>query len=101
MRGTLDQLAALSDTVADAWLRVRVNEPSRNGLADEVRLLLGDNVVDVIVDHDRPVGVSSRVRRSEGRSPHELFADYLAEHDIVDPGLAAAFSRLYEQAQSV
>ncbi len=101
VRGTLDQLEALAGTVGDDWLRVRVNEPGRNGLADEVRLLLGDNVVDVIVDHDRPVGASSRVRRSEGRGPHELFADYLAEHDIVDPDLAAAFSRLYEQAQSV
>lgn len=100
VRGTLDQLAALADTVDDAWLRVRVNEPGRSGLADDVRVLLGDNVVDVIVDHDPVAGTSSRVRRRDGRTAHELFADYLTEHDISDPDLTAAFSRLYE-AQSV
>ena len=100
LQGTLDQLAAVADTVGDAWLRVRVNEAGRHGLADDVRALLGEHVVDVMVEHDQPGTLSSRVRRRDGRSPQELFNDYLTEQDIVDPDLVGAFSRLYEETQS-
>lgn len=97
VRGTLEQLAPLADTLGDAWLRVRVNEPARSGLADEIRAMLGAGVVDVIVDHDRPSGGAARDARRDGRTPHQLFADYLAENDIADPALETAFARLYEQ----
>lgn len=96
--GTVDQLAALAGEVGDDWLRVKVDEPARAGLADEVRELLGEGVVDVMVERldDRP-----RVsRRRDGRSPHELFADFLGENDIEDKRMVSGFADLYEQVTS-
>jgi exonuclease SbcD len=83
------------DGLGDDWLRVRVTEPGRTGLAEEVRKLLGPGVVDVRVEHQhRP----TPVRHREGRTPRELFADYLAEAGITDSRLEARFAELYEDA---
>ncbi len=96
--GTVDQLAALADDLGDDWLRVKVTEAARAGLADEIRELLGDGVVDVMVERvdDR----QPTPRRRDGRTPHELFADYLAESDISDKRLVGGFGDLYEQVTS-
>ncbi len=103
--GTLAELADMVETslVTDTgqgapWLRVRVREATRPGLADEVRELLGPCVVDVVVEHDGPVA-SPRVRR-DGRSPQELFAEFLSDRDIVDPRLEAGFSLLLEDVST-
>ncbi len=96
VKGSLAQLAGVADSVGDSWLRVRVNEPARAGLADEVRELLGDGVVDVVVEHDRPHGAEVR-RRRDGRTPTELFADYLNENDVVDERLQAGFNELLDE----
>ena len=53
MRGTLDELRARGRAVGDAWLRVVVREPTRAGLADDVRALL-PRAVDVRVEARRP-----------------------------------------------
>ncbi len=100
VRGTLDQLRPLAGTLGDSWLRVRLDEPGRNGLADEARALLGPGVVDVVIDRDPSSAGSERARRRDGRSPHELFAQYLAEHGMVDPELEVGFARLYDQFSS-
>ncbi len=99
--GTLSELADLVGTslVSDTgqgppWLRVRVREATRPGLADEVRELLGPGVVDVVVEHDGPIA-SPRVRR-DGRSPQQLFAEFLSDRAIEDPRLQAGFSQLLE-----
>ena len=73
-----------------------VNEKSRPGLADEVRALL-PNAVDVVVassvaDGDRP----ARAART-GRSPHELFAEFLADSDIESDKLGRMFAALYDE----
>ncbi len=99
VQGTLDQLAALADEVGDAWLRVRVNEPARAGLADDVRAALGEGVVDVVVESDAELG-RARVRRRDGRTPHQLFSDYLTEREIVDPRVEAGFAELFDHVQS-
>ncbi len=80
------------------WLRVRVNEPARAGLANEVRELLGDGVVDVMIDFDGDPASAPRRRRRDGRSPRELFDEFLAEREIVDERLAPAFAELLEEA---
>lgn len=95
--GTIDQLAALADEVGDDWLRVRVNEPARAGLADEVRTMLGDGVVDVMVDLGEAQRRRPKNRRSDGRTPHELFGDFLEESEIDDQRVVAGFADLYEQ----
>ena len=75
---------------------MRVTEPARAGLADDVRALLGDRVVEVA--HRRPpTRPNSRRAERRGRSPHELFAAYLEEQSIEDDRLAALFARLLDE----
>ena len=81
-------------TTGDDHLRVRVDEPARPGLADEVRELFPDAVDVAIV---RPeVERRERAERA-GKSPQELFDVYLAERDESDPELSALFAELLEQ----
>jgi exonuclease SbcD len=91
--GTVDELRALDP--GDAWLRVIVQEPARAGLADEVRAFL-PRAVDVRVE--RSIGGTAApefgVRR--GRTPHELFGDYLASESIADERVIALFDRLHD-----
>lgn len=95
--GDEDGDSGASEGLGDAWLRVVVTEPGRAGLADEVREVLGQNVVDVrIEDRDRPA--PTRRRRSEGRTPGQLFADYLTERNVADRQLEQRFVELYDRA---
>ncbi len=98
--GTVAELEALAATDPDdAWLRVRVDGPGRAGLADDVRRWLGERVVEVRVLGDRErVGPGMATR--EGRTPHDLFAAYLAEQEIDDPRLATLFAELLDAETS-
>jgi len=100
LAGTVDQIRDLALEVdADAWLRVRVREAARAGLADEVRDLLGPGVVDVAIDS--PAAERRRAeRRAEARSPQEQFAAYLADEGVEDPRIEAMFAELYDDAVS-
>lgn len=93
--GTLSQLESYADEVGDAWLRVRVAEPNRAGLAREVREMLGAGVVDVRVEKSEAPNVR---KRREGASPKELFVDYLAERGVADPLLVKRFEGLHDWA---
>ena len=110
LTGTVAQLAKLVDDGADdpvgdgpddgarldqAWLRVRVTEPGRAGLAEEVRELFGERVVDVRVEATDAVRA---VRHREGRDPRELFTAYLAEAGLEDPAVVARFVDLLDEA---
>jgi DNA repair protein SbcD/Mre11 len=96
LRGSLDDLRRAAATVGDAWLRVEVDEPSRAGLVEEVRELL-PNAVAVSA---RPVEAEGRAERPArlGRSPAELFAEYLDEQGIDDERLLALFQELLDDA---
>ena len=100
LTGTVAHLAALAgadDDRLDDWLRVRITEPGRAGLAEEVRAVLGERVVDVrveAVDAPRPI------RHREGRDPRELFAAYLAEGGMDDPAVVTRFVQLLDEAGS-
>ena len=110
LTGTVAELRARAEVVpgddgpgdgglGDDWLRVRVTEPGRAGLADEVRQALGPGVVDIRVEQQqRPAGGPATGR--EGRSPRQLFTDYLTEHGIADPRLERRFAELHEEAGS-
>ncbi len=95
VRGTVDDLRALAGDVGDDWLRVVVDEPARAGLAEEVRALL-PNAVQVSA---RPVEAEDGAPRAVrlGRSPDELFAEYLAERDVEDPRLLTLFGELHDE----
>ena len=93
--GTLEELREESEALSDEpWLRVVVREPRRAGLADDVREMLGEGVVDVRVeDSSRPV--TGRPSRA-GKSAVELFDDFLGERNIGDDRIRAGFKRLLE-----
>ncbi len=93
--GTMDELRQAVDPDGDAWLRVKVREQARAGLADEVRDLLGEQVVDVQIER-RDADPARRRRSRSGSSPQELFAEFLAERDVDDPG-EALFADLYDE----
>ena len=95
VKGTLSELKAASDELADdPWLRVVVREPRSAGLADRVREMLGERVVDVRVeDAARPATV--RPSRA-GKSPVELFGEFLSERNISDDRIRSAFKRLLD-----
>jgi exonuclease SbcD len=96
--GTLSELAGVQ--VGTELLRVVVREAARAGLADDVRDLFPDavEVVQASPSPDRP-GTADRPRRA-GRTPHELFSDYLAERSVDDDRLPALFAELLEEVHA-
>jgi DNA repair protein SbcD/Mre11 len=99
LRGTLDQVVAQGEQVPDAYLRVILAEPGRAGLGDLVRDKL-PNALEVMLDeaHRPRPGSAGGGRRSKiGRSPAELFGDYLSEQNIEDPRINAMFADLLDE----
>jgi DNA repair protein SbcD/Mre11 len=97
LRGTLADVVARADAAADDHLRVVLDEPARAGLADEVRSRL-PNAVEVVL---APRGDAEAAPRSDphrlGRTPHELVAEYLSEHDAHDERVVALFDELVDE----
>jgi exonuclease SbcD len=100
VRGTLEQLATLDP--GDAWLRVIVREQPRAGLREEVQDLL-PRALEVRVDPElvpAPGGGAHSAQRA-GRSPRELFADYLdSRGNAGDDGVRDLFDELYEEVSA-
>lgn len=98
LEGSLAELAAQAATVGDDWLRVVVHEAARAGLADDVRDMF-PSAVDVRVarEDDEPPSDPHRPSRF-GRSPAQLFEEYLRERKVDDGRLQRLFDELYETA---
>jgi exonuclease SbcD len=94
--GSIAELAAMADTdFGDAWLRVRVDDAGRAGLVEDVRDWLGERVVEVrVLGGERATGTGGSTRH--GRSPHELFTEYVRGEGIDDPRLGALFAELLD-----
>jgi DNA repair protein SbcD/Mre11 len=100
LRGTLDEVIAAGEQAGDAYLRVVLAEPARAGLGDLVRDKL-PNVLEVQLDEQFRPGpggqAGSRPSRA-GRSPQQLFGDYLAEQKKAgDQRIAAMFAELLDE----
>ena len=82
----------------NAYLRVILAEPGRAGLGDLVRDKLPNALEVQLDDEHRPrPGAAGRGRPSRaGRSPQQLFGDYLAEQNIDDPRISAMFGELLD-----
>lgn len=99
LRGTLDEVVAAGEEAGDAYLRVILTQKASAGLADLVREKL-PHTLDVQIDEkfraraDTGGAVASRI----GRSPTDLFADFLAEKEVEDPRLGAMFAELLEES---
>ncbi len=99
LRGSLDQVIADGEHAGDAYLRVVLAEPGRAGLGDLVREKL-PNALEVMLDEEhrpRPGGRDGDRPSRAGRSPQELFSDYLRERDIDDPRIQAMFAELLDE----
>ncbi len=99
LRGPLDQVIAEGEQAGDAYLRVVLAEPARAGLGDLIREKL-PNALDVQLDEahrPRPGGHGDGARPSRvGRTPLQLFSDYLAEQKVADPRVERLFAKLLE-----
>ncbi|MFE9654824.1 exonuclease SbcCD subunit D [Micromonospora sp. NPDC006431] len=95
VRGTLAQLAELDPP--DGWLRVYVREQPRAGLREEVQELL-PRALEIRIDPElMPApGSATRTAQRAGRSPRELFADYLSSRGHGDDGVQELFDELLE-----
>ena len=99
VEGTLAEVLALAGRTGDDLLRVRIRDtPRAVGLAEQVREALPD-ALEVRIDASAasPASGASEDRRSatdHRRSPHELFAEYLAGTGVQDQRLVALFAEL-------
>lgn len=99
LRGTLDQVITEGEQAGDAYLRVVLAESARAGLGDLVREKL-PGTLEVLLDdahRPRPGGDSGGRPSRAGRSPMELFSDYLAEQSVADPRIGAMFAELLDE----
>lgn len=99
LRGTLDEVIAEGEQAGDAYLRVILAEPGRAGLGDVVREKL-PGALEVLLDdahRPRPGALGGERPTRIGRSPVELFGDYLAEQNVDDPRLGAMFAELLDE----
>ena len=99
LRGSLDQVIDEGERAGDAFLRVILAEQARAGLGDLVREKL-PNALEVQLDeaHRPRPGVRGQDRPSRaGRTPVQLFGDYLAEQNVADPRVERMFADLLEE----
>ncbi|WP_433532142.1 exonuclease SbcCD subunit D [Micromonospora sp. CA-263727] len=96
VRGTLAQLAEI--TPPEGWLRVYVREHPRAGLREEVQELL-PRALEIRIDPELMAapGSGARVAQRSGRSPRQLFADYLDSRGHADDGVRELFDELIEE----
>jgi exonuclease SbcD len=96
VKGTFDELREQAGTTGEAWLRVRVTDGARAGLADQVREWFPLAVdVAVVRDHDERTRARSGGDTRRHRTPHDLFADYCGQEAIVDDRVVALFDELH------
>lgn len=97
LRGTVAELSDLAATVGDDWLRVFVREPARAGLREEVTAVL-PGALEVRIDPDfaAPLTVT-RPEQGGGRSPDELFREYLTTRGVDDRRVEELFRRLHDE----
>jgi exonuclease SbcD len=97
LRGTLADVIAGADGAADDHLRVVLDEPARAGLADEIRAQLPNTVEVVLAPQRDAEGPAPSDPDRLGRTPHELVAEYLGEHNAHDERVIALFDELVEE----
>src|SRR5580658_6094729 len=100
LSGTLHQVIEQGEREADAYLRVILAEKARAGLGDLVREKL-PNALEVQLDdahRQRPGSHGQDKPTRTGRTPLQLFGDYLAEEDVADERVQQMFAELLEEA---
>jgi len=99
LRGSLDQVIAEGEQAGDAYLRVILAESARAGLGDLVREKL-PNALEVQLDEahrPRPGSHGTDKPSRAGRTPLQLFGDYLKEQDVADERVERMFAQLLDE----
>lgn len=105
LTGSVAELEVLARNTGDAHLRLVVREQHRAGLADELRARF-PRAVDVRIEPVEQPGedgnghAGTAIPRRLGRSPQELFGEFLAHQSIDDPRIGALFAELIEKDSS-
>jgi exonuclease SbcD len=99
VKATLGELERLAPELGDAYLRVEVSAGPSPGLADKVREIL-PNAVDVVIAGRAREAEKPQPERNLGRSPRELFAEYLKERGADDARVRALFDELLDQVHA-
>ncbi|MDX1384185.1 MAG: exonuclease SbcCD subunit D C-terminal domain-containing protein [Thermoanaerobaculia bacterium] len=96
LAGSLDSLVTHGAAVGDEYLRIRVEERPRPGLADEVRDIFPNAVEIQLADPDEPGPSGDDTVERLRTAPREIFAEYLAEQGAEDEDVLALFDELLE-----
>ena len=99
LRGSLDYVIAEGEQAGDAYLRVILAEKARAGLGDLVREKL-PNALEVQLDdahRPRPGQHGGEKPSRAGRTPLQLFGDYVAEQGVGDERVERMFAELLEE----
>jgi exonuclease SbcD len=99
LKGTVDDLQALAGTTGDDWLKLVVRDSTRVGLADDLRELF-PHAVDVVVERPEVGGPVPDRPSIAGRSPADLFGDFLRERGEPDEQVLELFAELLDEMSS-
>ena len=99
VKATLDEIERLAPELGDAYLRVEISAAPTPGLADKVREIL-PNAVDVVIAGRARETEEPQPERNLGRSPRELFSEYLKERGASDARVRALFDELLDQVHA-
>ena len=101
LRGTVADVIARAGepAMAEAHLRIVLEEPARVGLADEVRAAVPQAVEVVLASRADGDGTPERTADPDRlrRTPHDLLAEYLAERDAADERVVRLFDDLVDE----
>jgi exonuclease SbcD len=97
IKGTLLELTARAERLADDYLRLEVTDKHSPGLADAVRKIMPNAVEVRVTQHEvRAAQLGERAAAMKG-SPIELFEMYLDERNERDQSVLALFKELLEE----
>jgi exonuclease SbcD len=97
VRGTPEVLAARTEEFGDDYLRVEVDSAPFPGLADQIREMF-PNVIDVRILAQKADSKETPDKGPRlGRSPQDLFTEYLKERGEDNDELKVLFSELLEE----
>jgi exonuclease SbcD len=99
VKASLNEIERLAPELQDAYLRVELSASPSPGLADKVRAIL-PNAVDVVIAGGARETDGPEPERRLGRSPRELFSEYLKQRGADDPRVRALFDELLDEVHA-
>jgi exonuclease SbcD len=99
VKASLNEIERLAPELQDAYLRVELSASPSPGLADKVRAIL-PNAVDVVIAGGARETDEPEPERRLGRSPRELFSEYLKQRGADDARVRALFDELLDEVHA-